>query len=75
MLKKERRMNVNLTEMAERQYGISMLPESPVYAMAYIPFQAEDSKLFSPNQGFSMGTMYPGLNKPFCGGKCGDCDE
>ena len=66
---------MNLTEMAERQYGISMHPENPVYAMAYIPFQAEDSKLFSSNQGFALGTMYQALNKPFCGGKCGDCND
>ena len=63
---------MNLTEMAERQYGISMLPESPVYAMAYVPFQGERSKTFSPDHGFMLGTMYPDLNKPFYGSKCGD---
>lgn len=63
---------MKLTEMIKRQYGIEMLPENPVYAMAYVPFQSEDSKTFSPDQGFALGTMYQALNKPFYGSKCGD---
>ena len=66
---------MKITEMADAHYGLSMLPEDPVYAMAYVPFQSEDEKMFSPNQGFVLGTMYKELNKPFCGGKCGDCDD
>lgn len=63
---------MKLSDYIEKQYGLSKLPENPVYTMAYVPFQAEDSKLYSPDHGLASGTMYPELNKPFCGGKCGD---
>jgi hypothetical protein len=43
--------------------------------MAYVPFQSEKTKVFSPDQGFMLGTMYPALNKPFYGKKCGDADD
>ncbi|MCQ4023327.1 spore coat associated protein CotJA [Ruminococcus sp. zg-924] len=49
------------------EYGITPLPEDPVPAMAYIPFQNND-KLYSADQGIVTGTMFPVLNKPF---KCG----
>lgn len=68
-------MKVKLTDYIENQYGISKLPENPVYTMAYVPFQAEDSKLYSPDQGLAVGTMYQALNKPFCGSKCGDKND
>lgn len=68
-------MKVKLSEFMEKRYGIEMLPDNPVYAMAYVPFQAEKAKLFSPDQGFALGTMYQALNKPFCGSKCGDSDD
>ncbi len=66
---------MKLTEMIKRQYGIDALPENPVEAMAYVPFQEEDSKTFSPDQGFALGTMYQALNKPFYGSKCGDGND
>ena len=66
---------MNMTEMVRRQYGIAALPENPVPAMAYVPFQQEDAKVFSPEQGYMLGTMYRELNKPFCGGKCGDGND
>lgn len=66
---------MKLTEIMEKQYGIAPLPDNAAAAMAYVPFQKTAEKLFSPDQGFMMGTMYPVLNKPFCGGKCGDCDD
>lgn len=66
---------MKLTEYIKQQYGLSELPENPVYAMAYVPFQGEESKLFSPDQGFTLGTMYQDLNKPFCGSKCGDGND
>ena len=43
--------------------------------MAYVPFQEEDAKIFSPDQGYALGTMYYALNKPFYGSKCGDADD
>ena len=63
---------MKLAEMMERQYGIPMLPENPVAAMAYVPFQQNESKVFTPDQGFALGTMYKVRNKPFCGGRCGE---
>ncbi|MEE1219462.1 MAG: spore coat associated protein CotJA [Ruminococcus sp.] len=39
--------------------------------MAYVKFQPENAATYSPTQGFASGTMYPTLNKPFYGGKCG----
>ncbi|MBQ1349395.1 MAG: spore coat associated protein CotJA [Ruminococcus sp.] len=49
-----------------------MLPEKPVYAMAYVPFQAEQPKLYSPDQGLVAGTMFQKLDKPFFGSQCGE---
>ena len=66
---------MKLTEMIRQQYGIAELPENPVSAMAYVPFQQEDSKIFSPDQGYMLGTMYQELNKPFFGSKCGDGND
>lgn len=43
-------------------------PKDATDAMAYVPFQSND-KMFSTEQGFVSGTMFPVLNKPFKG--CG----
>lgn len=69
---RERRMELKLSDMIEEHYGLSKLPKDTAYAMAYVPFQQENAKVFLPDQGFSLGTMYPSLNKPFYGSKCGD---
>lgn len=53
-------------------YGIAPLPNSPVEAMAFVPFQPANPKLYAAVQGFESGTMFPTLNKPFYGGKCTD---
>lgn len=66
---------MKLMEMAAKQYGIAALPDNPVPAMAYVPFQEEDAKIFSPDQGYALGTMYYALNKTFYGSKCGDADD
>ena len=71
----KRRMKVKLAEIMEKQYGIPMLPDNPVPAMAYVPFQEDDAKIFTPDQGYALGTMYPALSKPFCGGKCGEAND
>jgi len=63
---------VKLDDFINEYYGISKLPENPVYAMAYIPFQQEESKVYSPDQGLISGTMFPELDKPFYGKKCGE---
>ena len=72
MYENERRIKVKLDDFINEQYGISKLPENPVYAMAYVPFQQEQPKVYSPDQGLVAGTMFPSLDKPFYGGKCGD---
>lgn len=46
--------------------GISPLPANPVVAMAYVPYQ-NPVTIYSANQGIEVGTMFPCLNKPFCG--------
>ncbi|WP_255884449.1 MULTISPECIES: spore coat associated protein CotJA [unclassified Ruminococcus] len=60
-------MDNDIFKMKMPEYGITPLPEDPVPAMAYIPFQNND-KLYSADQGIVTGTMFPVLNKPF---KCG----
>ena len=43
------------------------LPEAPVPAMAYVPYQ-QPGKQYSIEQGIEKGTLFPVLNKPFlCG--------
>ena len=42
------------------------LPEDPVPAMAYVPFQQFDRTL-APEQALEAGTLFPELDKPFCG--------
>ena len=66
---------MKLTEIINRQYGLSEFPENTPYAMAYVPFQALTGKLYSADNGFMAGTMYPSLDKPFRGGKCGDGND
>ena len=42
------------------------LPENPVPAMAYIPFQL-DKTSYTAEMALREGTLFPILNKPFCG--------
>ena len=44
------------------------LPEDPVPAMAYVPFQ-QYRATYQPEQALDNGTLFPDLNKPFSGGK------
>ncbi|MGN1043382.1 MAG: spore coat associated protein CotJA [Acutalibacteraceae bacterium] len=59
-------MNDFIKDTLISQYGISPLPNDPVVAMAYVPFQVADS-VYSAEQGLASGTMFPELNKPFEG--------
>lgn len=43
--------------------------ETPI-AMAYVPMQ-RFVKLYEPERGFDVGTLYEELNKPFLGGRGG----
>lgn len=67
-------MNESIMHMVARQYGITPLPENPVVAMAYVPFQIADN-VYSAEQGMSVGTMFPELNKPFEAAARGDKND
>ncbi len=51
-------------------YGITPLPEKPVEAMAYVPFQPNGAESYTAVRGFEAGTMFPALDKPWYGSKC-----
>ena len=59
-------MEDNSMSMQPRRYAISALPEEPVVAMAYVPFQ-NPVVIYSAEQGLQRGTLFPCLDKPFCG--------
>jgi hypothetical protein len=42
-------------------------PQNTPVAMAYVPFQ-QFGPLYSPENGFDRGTIFPELDKPFLGG-------
>ena len=65
-------MELEIIELITDQYGISKFPERTSEAMAYVPFQQNNSPTYTPTQGFTTGTMFPSLNKPFYGKKCGE---
>ena len=45
------------------------LPECPVVAMAYVPFQT-DLITYKSEEALCNGTLFPELDKKFYGGKC-----
>lgn len=51
---------------AMRSSFTSALPENPVVAMAYVPFQT-DLNVYDENKALSVGTLFPVLDKPFTG--------
>ena len=61
---------MEIVESVMESYGISPLPDKTSEAMAYVPFQQYNSKIYSPAQALEAGTVYPVLNKPFFGSKC-----
>ena len=52
-------------------YGLSPLPDKPVEAMAYVPFQPYSPEMNKPVLGYENGTLFKSLHKPFYGGACG----
>lgn len=46
---------------------LTPLPENPVTAMAYVPFQT-DKNMFETDVALSKGTLFTDLYKPFCRG-------
>ena len=45
---------------------IPFMPEDPVLAMAYVPYQQLQS-VYTPEEAFSKGTLFPELDLPFTG--------
>lgn len=64
-------MELELKEIINEHYGLPKFPENTPEAMAFVPFQMNNSPTYTPAQGFASGTMFPSLNKPFYGNKCG----
>lgn len=62
---------MEIKDIIAEQYGIPKFPEKTPEAMAFVPFQPYNAPIFSANQGLESGTMFPSLDKPFYGGKCG----
>ncbi len=62
----------DIYNMKEKEYGISPLPANTVVAMAYVPYQKNMNKTYTPEQGLDQGTLFPVLDKPFLasGGEC-----
>ena len=56
-------------ELNSSKNETSALPENPVVAMAYVPYQ-NPKRIYSTEQAISSGTLFPCLDKPFigCGG-------
>jgi hypothetical protein len=66
---------LEINDIIMEHYGLAMFPEKVSKAMAYVPFQSANSATYPPAQGFEYGTMFPSLNKPFYGSKCGEKNE
>lgn len=62
---------MEIKDIIAEQYGISPFPKKTSEAMAYVPFQKDNPTVYTPTQGLESGTMFPTLNKPFYGRKCG----
>lgn len=46
---------------------LAPLPENPVPAMAYVPYQQWSGNLHSAERALDAGTLFPILDKPFYG--------
>lgn len=51
-------------KLASMEYGISPLPENPVPAMAYVPYQQLEA-VYGVEQGLMAGTIFPVLVNQF----------
>ena len=60
-------MGFNRNTVSEIRSGArSALPDDPVVAMAYVPFQT-DTAAYDEMQALKAGTLFPVLDKPFLG--------
>lgn len=55
---------------SNQEVNVSALPDNPVLAMSYVPLQFYRD-MYSVDKGFTAGTIYPELDKPFLGGNVG----
>lgn len=62
-------MNDMNDQACDLQEVTSALPNDPVPAMAYVPFQQWNSSLLSAERALDAGTLFPVLDKPFYGGR------
>lgn len=53
-----------IKELQNSEFFVQPLPDNPVIAMAYVPYQ-NAKELYSPEHGIQTGTMFPDLDKPF----------
>ncbi len=66
--------NFNIVDMAMQKLSADCpcncvtteFPKDTVVAMAYVPFQL-DKTSYSAEKALCEGTLFPVLNKPFCG--------
>lgn len=49
--------------------NLPKLPDNPVVAMAYVPFQTE-LVTYTSDEALCNGTLFPELDKNFYGGMC-----
>jgi hypothetical protein len=54
---------------------IPFMPERPILAQAYIPFQQWPEKLYGLDKGLQEGTIFPELNQPYTWYEWEDYDE
>ena len=57
----------HLLEEAPKSNRISSLPAEMPIGMAYVPYQQWDT-VYTAEEGFPKGTIFPQLHKPFCSG-------
>ncbi len=50
--------------MLMKPINIPVMPENPMLAQAYVPFQTWPDKLYSLEDGLRYGTIFPELNQP-----------
>ena len=61
-------MAEEITGMARGLYeALSPLPQDPVPAMAYVPYQQWTGELHQAERALDAGTLFPVLDKPFTG--------
>lgn len=49
----------------------NIFPEETPIGMCYVPFQQWETP-YAENMALERGTMFPGLDKPFCGKEISD---